>query len=1144
MQLLSPLDFEETETLILEVTVTDGTTTPITQTIRITVLDQNDPPTDIVINNKTVTENVPRGTNVSSITVMDPDFTETFTCTLIDSSNGIFHTSGLSLIVHGNLNHEWQPLHTITAECADKGELVFIKAFNITVLNANDPPTDIEPNTGFIIAENLPAGTQFAVLTTVDEDSADSFEYLLLNHIDKFYIVGNVISTLAPLNFEEQSLYLVDIESTDSAGASIVVSITITVVDVNDAPDHVFFSTAPLVAENVAINTTVGRLVVHDEDTNDNHTFTTIGRSQYFTVDHHGVVYTSVLLDFEQLSQLTLDVVATDNGNLNKIESIVVQLMDVNEAPYGITLSDYVVAENQPAGVSVATITVEDQDYNETFSCQLTQPPPSYFEVTHNNGECINLITTNSTINYEITPSYLVTLSCYDHGGLEHSENISIVIINDNDPPTKIIFDNAQYSPPIDDRQLLLTAPVVQILEDAYVGQTVTGIMVVDEDINDMHTCMIINSTYPNAFSIASSGLTLQTNSSLRFKEINTAYLKINCSDGSEMTLADLRVVILDVNGPINSISLVPNVVSENSPSGTLVGVFNIVDFDDADNTTSQSVYILTLNSTSAPFVISRNSSHWYLSVSKQKALNYEIFPSFTFTILVQEINPVANFSFVQVIEVFLQDVNESPMLLTFSGGYTYMVLPSRTHPGIVVESFTVSDEDLNDIHTFEIIGGTVEDYFKISGLNLVLSKQLAPGRYDLLLDVIATDMGDLITIRHFVVSVIDNSTCNRTSNPCHENAICFVQHPDQVSCVCELGYSGDGYWCTDIDYCESNPCHPNNTIGGCIDDEGGIDSYTCNCIPGFEPPNCFNEIDECATIPCDLVGSLGCVDLLDDFNCNCERHYTGKMCEVFIDNCADNPCLNNGSCIDHLDEFTCACIAPYWGVHCENIDTVCDTDKTCPNNGECDSQTNTCQCKTPYIGNCQYCVEGCVVDSISGECVDYDECVSDLHPCGKNSSLTCINLKNRPCSYCCLDDSGNVQFCGPKESDEHINGQIHQDPEPASTSTITIAAGLLGGIVIVLLIIFGIACVKYRYVSKRFRVSNSTSQTQVKASYTCHSFANQTYIEPKADLQKDEVYVNTFPHSEIQTSAATIVSSKMDEQVENNPDEDIYTYI
>ena len=1139
---MSPLDFEETQTHYLAVTVTDGTTTPITEIIRIIVLDQNEPPTDIVVNNHSLNENVIRGTIVSSIAVNDPDLTETFTCTLIDNSNGMFLINDLTLIVYGNLNHEQQPLHTMTVECADKGELTYTKAFNVTVLDVNDPPSDIVPNTGFIVTENLPAGIQIAILTTTDEDVADSFEYLLLNYTDKFTIEGNVISTLVPLNFEEQSHYQVDIQSTDLAGASIIVSTTVTVVDANDAPDHIFFSTAILAPENVALNTTIGRLLVHDEDNNDTHTFTAVGSSPHFWIDQHGIVYTAMLFDFEQSSEIILDVVATDNGNLKHLESIVVQVIDVNEAPYDIHLSNYDATENQPVGILVATIAVKDQDRNETFTCQLTQPSPFYFEVTQN-GALITLVTTDSIINYEMTPSFVVTLSCFDHGGLQHSKNISLTIIDRNDPPTNIIFSNALYPSPMDDRsRQLLTTPSVKISENAHIGQSVTDIMVVDEDINDMHTCTLTNISYPNAFRIASSGLSLQTNSSLKFEDISMVHLEINCSDNSETIIRDLQVIILDVNDPVFNISLVPNVVSENSPSGTPVGVFSFID---SDSSASQSVYILTLNSMSAPFVIARNSSHWYLSVSRQTALNYEIFPSFTLNILVEEINPDANYSYVQTVEVFLQDVNESPTYLTFSGGNTYMVVPSRAHPGIVVESFVVSDEDLNDVHTFEIIGGTVEDYFEISDQNLVLSKQLPPGRYDLLLDIIATDLGNLTTIRHFVISVIDDSTCDRANNPCHENAFCFVQHPGRVSCVCELGYSGDGYFCIDIDYCESSPCHPNNTIGGCIDDEGGIDSYTCNCIAGYDPPNCFNEIDECATMPCDPIGSSGCVDLLNDFSCICQRGYTGRMCEIVIDNCANSPCQNNGSCTDNLDGFTCACMAPYWGVNCEKTDTVCEADKSCPYSGECDAETNTCQCTNPYIANCQYCVDGCVMDSTTSECVDYNECDNDPHPCGRNSNLTCINFKNRPCSYCCLDDSGVVQFCGPKESDDHSKDydQSQQDnskdSEPSSTSTIAIVAGIFSSIVIILLIIIGIALARYCYV-KRFRVANITNETQVKASHTCHSFANHTYIEPKLNSQKDEVYINTFPCSDNQTSASTI-ASKLDDNVE---EDEIYTYI
>ena len=91
----------------------------------------------------------------------------------------------------------------------------------------------------------------------------------------------------------------------------------------------------------------------------------------------------------------------TDSGNLKSIKSLLIFVTDVNEAPYSIMLSSYQIPENQPANKIVATITVEDQDYNETFSCQLTQPSPFYFSLTANSTH-ITLVTTNATINNPI----------------------------------------------------------------------------------------------------------------------------------------------------------------------------------------------------------------------------------------------------------------------------------------------------------------------------------------------------------------------------------------------------------------------------------------------------------------------------------------------------------------------------------------------------------------------------------------------------------------------------------------------------------------------------------------------------------------------------------------------------------------------
>jgi len=46
----------------------------------------------------------------------------------------------------------------------------------------------------------------------------------------------------------------------------------------------------------------------------------------------------------------------------------------------------------------------------------------------------------------------------------------------------------------------------------------------------------------------------------------------------------NLWVNILNVNEPVSNLSLLPNVVTENTPLGTIVGAFNLVDPDYVDS--------------------------------------------------------------------------------------------------------------------------------------------------------------------------------------------------------------------------------------------------------------------------------------------------------------------------------------------------------------------------------------------------------------------------------------------------------------------------------------------------------------------------------------------------------------------------------
>jgi len=165
------------------------------------------------------------------------------------------------------------------------------------------------------------------------------------------------------------------------------------------------------------------------------------------------------------------------------------------------------------------------------------------------------------------------------------------------------------------------------------------------------------------------------------------------------------------------------------------------------------------------------------------------------------------------------------------------------------------------------------------------------------------------------------------------------------------------------------------------------------------------------------------------------------------------------------VDSFTCTCIAPYWGKHCENDKTVCGEENMCPHDGECDVVTSTCQCTTPYINNCQHCVKGCVPDNATAECVDYDECSNNPNTCGGDSTLTCVNLKSRPCSFCCLDENGVIKFCGP---DEPIISMSPEMENSEDKSTIIIISSVFGAFLLAVICVLVMLLVRQRILQQR----------------------------------------------------------------------------
>jgi hypothetical protein len=129
---------------------------------------------------------------------------------------------------------------------------------------------------------------------------------------------------------------------------------------------------------------------------------------------------------------------------------------------------------------------------------------------------------------------------------------------------------------------------------------------------------------------------------------------------------------------------------------------------------------------------------------------------------------------------------------------------------------------------------------------------------------------------------------------------------------MCNGGFDGDGFRCTDIDECAANPCDPNAT---CANLAG---SFSCTCPGGFSGDGTVcSDIDECATGADNCSLNASCSNLAGSFSCTCETGYLGDgvTCSD-IDECSsgsDN-CSANATCTNTPGSFSCACDTGYVG--------------------------------------------------------------------------------------------------------------------------------------------------------------------------------------------------------------------------------------
>ncbi len=218
-----------------------------------------------------------------------------------------------------------------------------------------------------------------------------------------------------------------------------------TVNDINHSPTDIALSNS-IVAENQSAGTVVSVVSGTDPDAGQSATLTFslvsgYGDNAWFTIDPATKqLKTAAVFDYETKDAYSIKIQATDTGSpvLTYDELFTITVTNANEQPTDIASSNSSVAENQPAGTTVGTLSTTDPDSSNTFTYSLVTGTGS----TDNASFTISsgTLQTAASFDYESKNSYSIRIHSMDQGGLWTEKVFAISVTDVAEQPQGIVL--------------------------------------------------------------------------------------------------------------------------------------------------------------------------------------------------------------------------------------------------------------------------------------------------------------------------------------------------------------------------------------------------------------------------------------------------------------------------------------------------------------------------------------------------------------------------------------------------------------------------------------------------------------------------------------------------------------------------------
>ncbi len=708
------LDYETKDTYSVTVSVSDanGGSDSISVTINITNVDEtptNNAPifSDGDSTSRATAENTGSGVDIgSAVSATDPDG-DTLTYTLSGNDAGSFSLDSSSgqLRTSASLDYETKTSYSVTLSVSDGNGGNDSIAVTINVTDIDESPTNNAPvftdgsTTTRTIAENTAADTNIGGTITATDADNDTLTYTLSGtNASDFSIVNTSgqLKTKSALNHESKSSYSVTITASDGKGGSDNINVTISVTDVNEAPEFTDGTTTiRAIAENASANTNIGSVVrATDPDDGDSLTYTLGGTdAAVFSVENTtGQLKTRAALDYETKSSYSV-VVTVSDGTLSDTITVTINITNLDETPTDTNRAPVFtdgetttrsVAENTATGTNIGSaVSATDAD-NNRVAYTLSGNDASSFSIVSTTGQ----LQTNTALNHEEKSSYSVTVTVSD-GTLQDTIAVTISVTDVNDAPV-FVDDTATRS-----------------VAENTVSNTNLGSPIVATDPDGDDLTYTVGGDDAVSFDIDENTGQLKTKSALDFETKTSYSINIIASDGKLEDSISVTIKVTDIDEnrapAFTDGDETTRSVAENTGSGVNIGdPVSATDPDDDDLT-------YTVGGTDADS-FNINSTNGQLRT--KDALDYETKPSYSVTITVSD--DKLSDSIAVTINVTNVDENRAPV---FAGDSATRSVAENTGTGVNIGDVVSATDPDNDDLTYTL-GGTDAASFDIGSTN------------------------------------------------------------------------------------------------------------------------------------------------------------------------------------------------------------------------------------------------------------------------------------------------------------------------------------------------------------------------------------------------------------------------------------------